>query len=134
MFRRSSLPLLGFWDISFKNADAEYTFRVTAGKARLAWCLNPSFVFIRTPEGVTMNNMKRMREETLRLRKFYLNEDSPNVVIAKTKKFIRNIITLRIFNKDQAQHNISTSWKDLYDEAERWLVEKNRDKKVEFLS
>jgi glycosyltransferase involved in cell wall biosynthesis len=134
LFRRSSLPILGFWDLSFKNADAEYTFRATAGPAKLAWCLNPAFVFIRTLEGVTWNNLSRMKDEALRLRKFYLNENPPSVVMLEIKKTIREVIRIVTFQKNVKPKNFSTPWKELYAEGEEWLVEKNKGKSVEFLS
>ena|SRR3989344_379763 len=132
MFRRSALPLIGFWDLSFKNADAEFTFRATASKAKLAWCLSPAFVFIRTREGVTMNNMKRMREETLRLRKFYLNENPPSKILTAIKRPFRNFKE-RMAARNKVFNNSSGTWRELYDEAERWLIAQNKNKKVEFL-
>mgnify|MGYP001560264958 CR=1 FL=1 len=141
MFRRSSLHILGFWSVSFKNADAEYTFRATAGPANLAWCLNPTFVFIRTKEGVTMNNVKRMREETLRLRKFYLDEDGPSTLLSAIKGPLRVLRETVRARTDKVQKKTSASadihdgsWSQLYQEAEQWLIEKNRGKKFEFLS
>ncbi|PIT96800.1 hypothetical protein COT82_00990 [Candidatus Campbellbacteria bacterium CG10_big_fil_rev_8_21_14_0_10_35_52] len=133
MFRRSSLPLLGFWDLSFKNADAEYTFRATASKAKLAWCLSPAFVFIRTKEGVTMNNMKRMHEETLRLRKFYLNENQPSKLLIAIKRPFRNFKDW-LSVKEKSGDVSSGTWRELYDEAEKWLIDQNKNKEVEFLS
>lgn len=133
MFRRSSLPLLGFWDLSFKNADAEYTFRATASKAKLAWCLSPAFVFIRTKEGVTMNNMKRMHEETLRLRKFYLNENQPFKLLIAIKRPFRNFKDW-LSVKEKSDDVSSGTWRELYDEAEKWLIDQNKNKEVEFLS
>ncbi|MDP3958354.1 MAG: glycosyltransferase, partial [bacterium] len=131
MFRRSSLPLLGFWDLSFKNADAEYTFRSTAGKAKLAWCRAPSFVFIRVPEGVTMKNLARMREEALRLRKFYLGEDPPSPLLIALKKPFRDL------RETLAAHGKKTisdgSWEELYAGASAWLTRVNEGKKIEFL-
>ena len=132
MLRRSSLPLLGLWDPSFKNADAEFTFRATAGKAKLAWCLSPTFVFIRTKEGVTMNNLQRMRRETLKLRKFYLNENPPSALIVSIKRVLS---TLR--SKFAAKQNSSAdspeTWGGLYKEAETWLLQQNDGKETEFL-
>ncbi len=132
MFRRSSLPLLGFWDLSFKNADAEYTFRATASKAKMAWCLNPAFVFIRTVEGVTMNNMQRMKNETVRLRKFYLNENPTS----KIRLFVRNaikIIAKKLTSKKSPAVPADNSWSALYKEAEKWLVDNNLNRKVEII-
>ncbi|MBI4224899.1 MAG: glycosyltransferase [Candidatus Sungbacteria bacterium] len=142
MFRRSSLPVLGFWDLSFKNADAEYTFRSTAGPAKLAWCLNPSFVFIRTKEGVTMNNLKRMREEALRLRKFYLGENPPSPLLIAVKRPFRNMREMMSARKSEvlrkapgsASDTRGESWAELYQEGEQWLIEQNRGKEFEFLS
>lgn len=134
MFRRSSLPFLGFWDLSFKNADAEYTFRTTAGPAKLAWCRNPGFVFIRTKEGVTMNNLKRMREEALRLRKFYLDEDPPSKLLIALKRPFRMMREFAYARKHRPANQSDGSWKDLYDEAEKWLAEQNRGKEFTFLS
>jgi glycosyltransferase involved in cell wall biosynthesis len=134
MFRRSSLPILGFWDLSFKNADAEYTFRSTAGPGKLAWCLNPSFVFIRTKEGVTMNNLKRMRAETLRLRKFYLGENPPSSLLIALKRPFRNMREMLYARKHKPASESGGSWSELYQEGEQWLIEQNRGKEFKFLS
>lgn len=132
MFRRTSLPLLGFWDLSFKNADAEYTFRATASKATMAWCLNPAFVFIRTIEGVTMNNLQRMKNETIRLRKFYLNENPTSKILSFVRNVIKNII--RKFTSKQSPFVAAdNSWSALYKEAEKWLIDNNKNRKVEII-
>jgi len=134
MFRRSSLPILGFWNLSFKNADAEYTFRSTAGPAKVAWCLSPTFVFIRTPEGVTLKNKSRMREEALRLRRLYLGEKIPSPFVTTIKKYARVIIYGGLFKKRVAGKGLSTPWEKLYSESEQWLLDTNKNRKVEFLS
>lgn len=133
MFRRASLPILGFWDLSFKNADAEYTFRSTAGPAKLAWCLSPAFVFIRTLEGVTLNNQERMFDETIRLRKFYLNEDPASQTKIAIKNILRNMKRILLLQKKIIPDGYSTPWKKLYIESEEWLIQKNKGREVKFL-
>ena len=132
MFRRSSLPILGFWNLSFKNADAEYTFRSTAGPAVLAWCTNPAFVFIRTPEGVTMSNWDRMKKETSRLREFYLDEKKPPLFVRETKALLRQFLNWS-GSRGLKSANSPSTWESLYKKGEKWLIEQNRNRKVEFL-
>ncbi len=132
MFRRTSLPLLGFWDLSFKNADAEFTFRATASKAKMAWCLNPAFVFIRTVEGVTMNNIQRMKNETIRLRKFYLNENPKSKIRLFIRNAFKNIRKWITATKSNTQYS-DNSWPSLYKEAKNWLIENNKNRKVEII-
>jgi glycosyltransferase involved in cell wall biosynthesis len=134
MFRRSSLPFLGFWDLSFKNADAEYTFRITAGPAKLAWCLSPAFVFIRTIDGVTWKNLKRMKIEAERLRKFYLDEDPPSEIRIAVKRILREALRIAMFRKKIAPNEFGTPWETLYAKGAAWLIDQNKDRKVEFLS
>lgn len=42
--RKSSVPLLGLWNTSFRRADAEFSLRTTSGKANIAWYTGYSFV------------------------------------------------------------------------------------------
>lgn len=71
MIRRSSLPLVGLFDPSFVRADAEYTLRVTAGKAKVAWYAAPCYARLLNPHSNTHTQAKRYFAEGERLDAYY---------------------------------------------------------------
>lgn len=133
MFRRTSLTLLGLWDLSFKAADAEYSFRVTAGKANIAWYSGYSFVNISNPQSTTLVFQDKIKNEISRLNKFYLSRgfgfylsEKWNSVYAKIKSvFVKKIVR----NKQESE----TRFPALADVAEKWLEIKNKERVPEFL-
>jgi glycosyltransferase involved in cell wall biosynthesis len=127
MFRRTSLPILGFWNLSFTSADTEYTFRVTAGKGNVAWYTGPAFVYIKNQDGVTWVRRDRLKKELSRLRKFYLDENPPSQIkefLIKTKTTLKRAST---FWKNVPAQSFPTPWAELHAQSEKWLEEKNRD-------
>lgn len=133
MFRRSSLPVLGFWNLSFTMADTEYTFRVTAGKANIAWYTGSAYVYIKNQHGVTWVRRNRVAKEIARLRKFYLDEDPPNIVIRKLKALKRNLLTLVSKLKGEKGSDFPVEWAEMARLSEDWLLERSKVEKPEFL-
>lgn len=73
IFRRSSLPLIGLFDTSFVFCDAEYTIRITAGKARIAWYTGIAWKHISNPSSTNLNQREVWIRESARLRRMYPN-------------------------------------------------------------
>lgn len=133
MFRRSSLPILGFWNLSFTMADTEYTFRVTAGNANVAWYAGSAFVYIKNQDGVTWVRQNRVANEIARLRKFYLDEDPEWFMSKKLKAAYYSFRRSLTFWKNEPTQMFPTPWSELHATAEAWLEKRNKEEKSEFL-
>jgi glycosyltransferase involved in cell wall biosynthesis len=73
IFRKSSIPLIGLFDTSFMFCDAEYTIRITAGKARIAWYTGIAWKHISNPSSTNINQRHVWKRESARLRQMYPN-------------------------------------------------------------
>jgi hypothetical protein len=75
-----------------------------------------------------------MKLEAKRLRKFYLDENPPSTMRPVVKKFLKDAWKFVTFQKKIRPNEFATPWETLYAQGAAWLIEKNKDKKVEFLS
>ena len=133
MLRRLSLPLLGFWNLSFTMADTEYTYRVTAGKANVAWYTGSAYVYIKNQHGVTWVRKNKISNEIERLKKFYLNKNSEPYIIKKLKILKGKILgVLSSRNTCQRIDSLGT-WSELVLLSDNWLIERSKKEKPEFL-
>ncbi|MDP3962617.1 MAG: glycosyltransferase [bacterium] len=133
MLRRSSLPVLGFWNHSFTMADTEFTFRVTAGKASIAWYTGSAYVYIKNQDGVTWVRRNRVANEIARLRKFYLNENPPTYPIKKLKQFKRFLLKIYSRLSGHASSDFPMEWLKMVELSEKWLEEKSVEERPKFL-
>lgn len=131
IFRRSSLPVIGLRDPSFKRADMEMSMRITSGKAKIAWYSAYSYVNVINQQSVSLVNMKEMGLETDRLNKFYLNKNPDHFFIKKVKIILNKIKMLSSKNKLQTS---GLEWTELVGLSEKWLEEKNLELKPEFIN
>lgn len=133
LLRRSSLPILGLYDPSFHAPDAEYSFRVTAGKASLAWYTGYSCVIISNPQSTSLTHRKKIKEANEKLNMFYL-EKKPDSVIVQKLNILRNILrnTASVKN-NRPRGTFQEHWPELIKIAEKWLEIKNKQKTPEFL-
>lgn len=125
MMRRSSLPLLGFWNPPYSRADAEFMLRVTSGRANLAWYSNPSFVNISNPQSVSVTKMKKIFYETQKLEQMYLGKTFIQPVWyvelrAKLSKLIKGE------KKNTVLSSLAfTDWEKILVMCEDWLSKEN---------
>lgn len=137
MFRLSSLPVLGLFNLSFRAADAEFSFRTTAGKANIAWYTGYSFVNISNPQSVSLVFRDKIKNEVERLNAFYLGKKKEWYIIQKIK-VIRTKLRIMWMKKDvnkshQSKDSFESRWPEIASMAQKWLTIKNEEKKPEFL-
>lgn len=135
MFRRSSLPLIGLWNPSFRRADMEFSLRLTAGKANIAWHTGYSYVNVSNPQSVSIVYTKKIKGETDRLNKFYLNQN-PNQLIIEDLNIlhakIRSILRYGEKKERFLKEDFITEWPAITAKTEKWL-EKINETQHEFL-
>lgn len=124
MIRRSSLPIIGLRDTSIRRADAEFSLRLTSGKARIAWSNSYSYVNVLNKQSVSKVYLKELAKETDRLNKFYLDKN-PDLFLIKKMKIIRNKLRM-LLRRKKAGPSGQSSFPELIAQAEKWLTEKNR--------
>jgi hypothetical protein len=135
MFRKSSLPILGLLNPSYVRVDAEYTMRVTASKAKMAWYTLPSFSHIRNIKSNSVLQERRLKEEMELLEIHYLGKRS----LLTLKRLLRDLIQdkLSISSQKMASRDQSVAtfeeWLELYTSSLSWLAQNGQENNGEFL-
>ncbi|MDP3958355.1 MAG: glycosyltransferase family 2 protein [bacterium] len=132
MFRRSSLPIIGFWNPLFPGPDIEFSLRVSKGRTKIAWYTGYSYVNISNPQSVSIVHMERTKNLTERLTKFYFDKD-PDPYFLKKWKILRNKLRMGFAHKPSVKKAFEAEWPALVDIAERWIKKKNAERKPEFM-
>ena len=132
MLRKSSLPLLGLFDPNFLIIDYEYTLRVTASKATLAWFTGSTFINIINSGSNSRKYLTRLYEEKLRLQKFY---GLPSTAIRHQYIGIRSKISsyVRKVGKAKTTTGIEFNFKNSFLDASVLLGDHNKIYKRSFL-
>ncbi|MDP3962619.1 MAG: glycosyltransferase [bacterium] len=133
MLRRSSLPLLGLWDLSFRAADAEFSLRTTAGKAKIAWYTGYSFVNISNPQSVSFVFKDKIKVEIKRLDQFYFGNKKKLILKQKFRTLMAGFRSFIIGKTRLSKEVFESRWLNLAEVAEKWLEIKNGEKLPEFL-
>ncbi|MBL7855232.1 MAG: glycosyltransferase [Cyclobacteriaceae bacterium] len=76
LIRKDSIPLVGLFDPAFLIVDYEFSLRVTAGKARMAWYSGAVFVNLVTSSSNSQRHWERLYQERHRLARYYGLPDS----------------------------------------------------------
>lgn len=133
MFRRSALPVIGLRDLTFNRADMELSFRVTAGKVALAWYTGYTYVNIMNPQSASLTQMRKIKRETERLNKFYLDRDPDSFVIEKLK-VARNRLRMGFGRGTKEPAGpFEQRWPQVLKTAEDWIGAMNAETKPEFI-
>jgi len=132
IFRRISIPVIGFRDITITRTDMEMSLRITSGNAHLAWCNLYSYVNILNAQSTSLVSVKKIKIETDRLNKFYLGKDPDNFFVEKFK-IIRNKIRMLLSGRNGKIKTPNIEWSVLLSSAEKWLETKNAEIKPEFI-
>jgi glycosyltransferase involved in cell wall biosynthesis len=70
--RKSSLAIYGLADTSFTYFwDAEFTVRLTAGRARIAWYTGKTWEHVFSPDSISLKRPDLWKAESARLRRMY---------------------------------------------------------------
>jgi glycosyltransferase involved in cell wall biosynthesis len=141
MIRKSSLPLLGFFNPSIKRADAEYSLRITSQKIKMAWCTGIGYVRVLNDDSNSSSYKARILEETKRLNVFYnVDMDGKNSDKGKDllfRKIKTNFKSLFISGKAPTQSQTPKANADFgvaFTKAKEWLDLINGTTESVFLS
>jgi glycosyltransferase involved in cell wall biosynthesis len=92
MIRKASLPLVGLFNTSTRRIDGEFSLRLSAGKARLAWYSGAVFARMENPQSVAVRMQRRMAlEETAFKLAYHMlagRAPSPTILRAATSSLI----------------------------------------------
>ncbi len=132
MLRKTSIPLIGLLDTSFRRSDAEFSLRATSGPANIAWFTGYTFVNVSNPQSTSIVHMKQIKNETNRLNKFYLNKDPDSFFIEKLKALNNKLRYGKLFSEKNKEVTV-TEWTQLFSISENWLIKINQEQNHEFL-
>lgn len=142
IIRRSSLPLIGLFHTSFTRMDAEYSLRVTSGKALLAWYTGPTWARILNPQSVSTTMRTRQELEVKKLNYFYSDLKPGQKVELDSRTWLDTIKLWLWRKKKRWLRKIrplimpATAPKDIHESFTRcdeWLEKANVDKPGKFL-
>lgn len=134
VYRRSSIPLIGLWNTSYKQLDAEFTLRNTSGKTNIAWYTGHSYVNISGPQSTSIVHMKRIKNERETMNRFYLGIKPNSIVSQKFNALVVKIKSGTLFKSKNASNGATeVKWEPLAKISEEWLEKINKEKKLEFI-
>jgi glycosyltransferase involved in cell wall biosynthesis len=134
MFRKSSLPILGLLNPNYVRVDAEYTMRITASKAKMAWYTIESYSHIRNITSNSVLQERRLKEEMEQLEIQYLGKKN----LLTLKRLLRDLIQdkLDTFKKPSPVNPSASTyeeWLKLYTTSCEWLERNAKENRGEFL-
>lgn len=93
MIRRSSIPLLGLFDVNYTLVDAEYTLRSTSKKIGLAWLTTPSWVRIANESSNSVKYFEKCFMEQRKLNFIYFGKIEYMILLRhKIRNFIKRFV------------------------------------------
>lgn len=136
MLRKSSLPIVGLLHTHFARVDAEYTLRVTAGNAKMAWFTLESYAHIRNSGSNSVKQERRMTEELERLEILYLGT-TPYLSLKQKIRAVAHQYKERLLGS-HTQHPIESEafeneWGELFSSSLLWLERNAKENSGEFL-
>lgn len=136
MFRKASLPIIGLLDTNFARVDAEYTLRVTAGKAKMAWFTREAYAHIRNSGSNSVKQERRITEELERLETLYLGTSSYLSLKQKVRSLVRRTQEKYLGSPAQPPAEpgvLEGEWKELFDTSLVWLERNAKENPGEFV-
>lgn len=133
VYRRSSIPILGLWNTSYKQLDAEFTLRNSSGKTNIAWYTGHTYVNISGPQSTSLVYMEKIKKERETLNRFYLGKNPDSLISHKLKAVSNKIKSGNLFKTKKSSSSINVEWEPLAKIAEDWLLKINKEKSIEFI-
>ena len=136
MLRKSSLPIIGLLDTNFARVDAEYTLRVTAAKAKMAWFARESYAHIRNAGSTSVKQERRITEELERLETLYFGTSTYLPLKQKIRALVRRYkerLTPTTTQPSVDPEALESEWKELFDTSLLWLERNAKENPGEFL-
>jgi len=136
MLRKTSLPIIGLLDTNFARVDAEYTLRVTAGKAKMAWFTRESYAHIRNSGSTSVKQERRITEELERLEMLYFGTSPYLPLKQKVRALVRRTKEKFLGAPLQPPADpgaLESEWKELFDTSLVWLERNAKENSGDFL-
>lgn len=136
LLRKSALPITGLLDTNFARVDAEYTLRVTAGKAKMAWFALETYAHIRNSGSMSVKQERRMTDELERLNVLYFGLNSYVSFKQRIRSLVRSITERYQDSEKQAPADpgaLESEWKELFDTSLLWLQQNAKENHGQFL-
>lgn len=136
MIRKSSLPILGLLNANFVRTDAEYSLRVTASRARLAWYAHECFAHIRNERSNSVVQERKVTEEMELLEALYLGVAPRPSALKHLRAFarhVRNWLRTRTAHSAPEAEELIEQWRDMYRTSVAWLEENGARNRGTFL-
>ncbi|MBX4192202.1 glycosyltransferase [Candidatus Parcubacteria bacterium] len=129
MIRKSSLPLVGLLNTNFVRVDAEYSLRVTASKAKMAWYTKECFAHIRNENSNSVTKERRITDEMEQLESLYLDRKVPlwRTLARKVKNYWRT-------PAPTPSSTSSEEWQELFRTSVAWFKENDTHSAGQFLT
>ncbi len=134
MLRKSSLSLLGLFDTNFMRVDAEYSLRVTSGKANLAWYSRPVWLRIVNPSSNSIRQTNRGIIEGEMLDQRYFRSIILHRQILRHIKDVLRPIKHKIFSENTRFTANEQDWGDVFQQSDLWLEESSSGVDGKFLT
>lgn len=131
LFRKDALPLLGLWNPNYLIIDFEYTLRVSASKANIAWYTGLLYINIINQQSNSGRHWKRMETEKEKLEQLYFNKKS--LLRFETKDKLKNLVRPIKYKFFPEKIVSPLSYQEIYGQSRQLLEETNQTTEYAFL-
>ena len=131
MLRKKSLPLIGLLDPEYVKTDAEFSLRVTSGKASLAWYTGITYIHIAHPQGNTITKHERIYAETVKLDYLYFRKSVS--LISRGRRAIMKVFKMALPSKKIVPEVQSMDVQRIFESCDQWVKKDNRAVRGRFL-
>lgn len=141
MLRKESLPLLGLFHTGIIRVDAEYTLRVTSGKAQIAWFTGRTWIHIPNSQSNVVVHGPQIDFEGEKMYQFYTGKSIKPLSDLQILDLAKTGIRTKRFNDKSALQKSSQSMQNLtnqnipsiFEICDAWLISCNQNEKGSFL-
>lgn len=142
MFRKSSIPLIGLFNTNIICVDNEFAYRITSGKANLAWYTGYNWARILNNLSNTNVYSDQVQKEREKVKQFYEGATLKDRFERQVSRIQKNIIKPARYIKKkilgEQKNNITVLTYDIiskkFNECYNWLEEINKNNEFEFLT